>query len=355
MYIRKIKIIYILIFFISFLFFNCSKDTTGPSDGGGPQIGWAVGGVDDGYGLILHTTDGGDTWTRQGDSTAMANIEFGGVFALDSLTAWVVGGGFQSGAIFKTTDGGNTWIDQTQKGKIDVELFDIDALDINTAWVVGGEGKTFYTTDAGGTWTVKETGVDSALLVSVVAFDAQNIWICGGSSVGHAWGVILRSTDGGDSWTSQGDTALLNLYTIIAISAVNQNCAWAVGSGNTIIHTTDGGFNWVVQITESQTPADANGVCALNENRAWVVMDHDRIFLTEDGGQSWTQQPCPVTGYYILRVCALNKNLAWATGHEFSYPFGGCIIHTKDGGQSWQTQGIFDAGISGISFVNAYR
>jgi len=182
MYTRKIEIIYILIFFVSFLFFNCSKDTTGPSNGDGPQIGWAVGEPSGGYGRILHTTDGGETWTRHGDSTAMANINLGGVFAMDSLTAWVVGGGFQSGAIFKTTDGGNTWIDQTQKGKIDVELGEIYALDENTAWVVGEEGKTFYTIDAGNTWTVKETGLDSAQLSSVVAFDAQNIWVCGGSS-----------------------------------------------------------------------------------------------------------------------------------------------------------------------------
>ena len=30
-----------------------------------PQIGWITGSPVDGYGVILHTTDGGATWTEQ--------------------------------------------------------------------------------------------------------------------------------------------------------------------------------------------------------------------------------------------------------------------------------------------------
>jgi len=71
-----------------------------------------VGDPADGYGTILHTTDGGDTWERQGTAAEIPNVALGGVSAVDSNTAWIVGGNVSGGVIFYTTDGGNTWIPQ---------------------------------------------------------------------------------------------------------------------------------------------------------------------------------------------------------------------------------------------------
>jgi photosystem II stability/assembly factor-like uncharacterized protein len=65
-------------------------------------------------------------------------------------------------------------------------------------------------------------------------------------------GTILRSTDGGTSWTLQetGTTAAL-----FAVSFVDANTGWAVGFGifnsespiSPILHTTDGGASWTHQ------------------------------------------------------------------------------------------------------------
>src|SRR5712664_2183215 len=67
-----------------------------------PNTAIAIGGL----GTIVHTTDGGATWTLQ-DAGGTARLW--GVFFLDADTGWVVG---ESGTIFHTTDGGATWTPQ---------------------------------------------------------------------------------------------------------------------------------------------------------------------------------------------------------------------------------------------------
>ena len=77
------------------------------------NIGWAVGD----NGIILRTTDGGATWTRQempdppeGFPTrwlgAFKKTQLWRVRALNPETAWIVGSG---GIAFVTRDGGTTW------------------------------------------------------------------------------------------------------------------------------------------------------------------------------------------------------------------------------------------------------
>ena len=64
-----------------------------------PNKGRIAGG-DVGTGLILHTTDGGDTWDAQesGTSDSLASIHF-----VDSNVGWAVG---LYGTILHTTTGG---------------------------------------------------------------------------------------------------------------------------------------------------------------------------------------------------------------------------------------------------------
>jgi photosystem II stability/assembly factor-like uncharacterized protein len=66
----------------------------------GPLTGWAVGE----NGSILHTSDGGGTWSLQASGTK--NVLLGVAFT-SALTGWAVGFG---GTILHTTDGGASWV-----------------------------------------------------------------------------------------------------------------------------------------------------------------------------------------------------------------------------------------------------
>src|SRR5881398_501522 len=68
-------------------------------------------------------------------------------------------------------------------------------------------------------------------------------------------GTIVRTTDGGNSWTIQSSGTTQNLW---AVSFVDANNGTAVGESGTIVATTDGGAHWLPQT--SGTAVQLRGV-----------------------------------------------------------------------------------------------
>src|SRR4030095_5795048 len=64
-----------------------------------------------------------------------------------------------------------------------------------------------------------------------------------GTVVGD-YGTIVRTTHGGNRWTSQVSAPTQNLWSVFFIDGNNGT---AVGEGGTILGTTDGGANWALQ------------------------------------------------------------------------------------------------------------
>src|SRR5581483_3777188 len=64
-----------------------------------------------------------------------------------------------------------------------------------------------------------------------------------GTVVGE-YGTIVRTTDGGNSWTIQANDTTQTLWDV---SFTDVSHGTAVGEGGTIVTTTDGGANWVTQ------------------------------------------------------------------------------------------------------------
>src|SRR5712671_1288482 len=64
-----------------------------------------------------------------------------------------------------------------------------------------------------------------------------------GTVVGE-YGTIVRTTDGGNSWTIQTSGTTQTLW---AVSFTDANNGTAVGEGGTIVRTTDGGTHWASQ------------------------------------------------------------------------------------------------------------
>jgi len=115
--------------------------------------------VGDGYGVILHTTNGGRTWTRQGGPDEIPDVKLSCVAAIDAQNAWVVGGEHGAGLILRTRNGGETWkqqeIPEDAQGN---ELNGIFALDRDTAWAVGFDSVILHTTNGGATWVRQGQG-----------------------------------------------------------------------------------------------------------------------------------------------------------------------------------------------------
>jgi photosystem II stability/assembly factor-like uncharacterized protein len=300
------------------------------------NVGWITGVPADGYGVILHTTDGGENWTRQGSPNTVPNVPLSDVRAIDAYCAWVVGnedGNYA--AILRTTDGGKTWIRCGAPGSVpDFGALGIGAVDSKIAWVVGSNGTIIRTEDGGKTWTQQTSNI-SATLMKVAAIDRYNAWIVGDHDNGYA--VILRTTDGGLTWTRQGNASTVKTIGLIDVTAADNKTAWAVGVNHTVLKTIDGGASWQTRMDGIASGiAHMNGACAIDKSNAWIAQDYGRVYWTSDGGNNWNVQNPNGTGFWLMSVSARTLKTAWVVGQLYGHS--GIILHTTNRGVNWTEQ-----------------
>lgn len=138
---------------------------------GNRLIGAVVG--DDNY--IMHTTDGGASWSLATENIGTSTLDLEDVVFVNSTTAFAVG---DNGILVKTTDGGASWFVQTVPWGT-VNLLDIHADTPNRLWVAGADQLLYYTVDGGATWTnANVTGMPTTYDVRAVYFQgaAGRLW-----------------------------------------------------------------------------------------------------------------------------------------------------------------------------------
>ncbi|MDD2901339.1 MAG: YCF48-related protein [Syntrophales bacterium] len=321
-------------------------------------VGWVVGASNSGYGLILHTTDGGAHWVRQGSSEETPDVSLNGVCAIDRNNAWAVGintGGY--GTILRTTDGGAHWVRQGDPKQIpDLELSHVYALNRDCAWVVGYDGLILHTADGGRTWVRQGEGLvtSPAGLQGVYARDPLHIWAVGSPLPNGSCGVILRSTDGGASWQRQTYTPRQDIRApyLISVHGSSPHTVWVVGSG-TVMRSTNDGETWE-DLTPGSSILDYNDIFALDASTVWLVRDQGGIFKFD--GSQWQQQPSYQDGYYLLGISALDGETAWTVGTRSVPEDPPGIILFKEKGQDWTVQPFApNANLYDVSFVPQNR
>jgi photosystem II stability/assembly factor-like uncharacterized protein len=152
-----------------------------------------VAGGGDRLGGLWATSDGGVHWARRRLPGAV-----GGAYVIEFPTAstgWNVG---YDGAIYKTASSGRSWSRQATAGR---PLNDVSFLDELHGWVVGDDGAVLRTVDGGANWEWLYPGTDASLS-EVVFVDDLHGWAAGRAGEWpDYWDVLLRTTDGGDTWT----------------------------------------------------------------------------------------------------------------------------------------------------------
>ncbi len=282
------------------------------------NVGTAVGK----FGTIMHTTDGGNTWTVQESGTTR---DFNGVYFSDVNHGTIVGNctiSGENGIILRTTDGGNTWIEQ-QSG-IHQHLYGVAFSDNNNGLVVGNFGAVLKTTDGGTTWTQKTSGIISGLN-SVVILNLNTAIAVG------AVGKIIKTLDGGETWTTMTSNTTKYLRSIYFS---NSTTGCAVGDGGVIIRTTNSGSNWT--IVASNTTQNLNGISFFNENIGVIVSGNTTsgtgglMLKTINGGSTWSQisGTSSTAGGTLYCISAINA-FGYAVGN------GGKIVRSNDSGATW--------------------
>jgi photosystem II stability/assembly factor-like uncharacterized protein len=294
------------------------------------NTGWAVGD----NGTIIKTTNSGIDWLNQQSNTINS---LRGVSFVDINNGWAVG---ENGTVLKTTDGGSNWIMQTS-GVTD-DLNDVWFTNINTGLVVGEQGSVLKTNDGGNGWIAQTMG-NTITLYSVCLIDENNGWVVGdNSSTGHPDGLIKRTTDSGNTWTTQLSPINTEEECLYDVYFTDINTGWIVGRKHDgtnpwgeILKTTNGGSNWIAQICPTQ--AELSSVNFIDSNNGWataadrwygVIKGH--ILRTTNGGSTWL--------LYNLGVSKGTNGISFTNSiNGLTVGENGTIQLSMDGGKNWNS------------------
>jgi photosystem II stability/assembly factor-like uncharacterized protein len=174
-------------------------------------------------------------------------------------------------------------------------------------------------------WYLQNSGTTNSLLG--VSFTDANI----GTVVGSG-GTILRTTNGGTDWTAQASGTTWDLN---AVNFVNKDYGWIAGDmslaldSGIIIRTTNGGIEWTSQMVSH----NLYGIDFVDSLVGWAVGMVGTILKTTDGGVNWLPQTSGTTNAFrdVFFVDAL---VGWSVGGYFS----NLIRKTTDGGLTWFEQ-----------------
>ena len=255
-------------------------------------------------------------WAQLNSGTT--NILTDVCFISDEI-GWVVGYG---GIILKTTNAGGNWNEQTSGTALN--LHSVNFVTEQTGWIGGEDGLQLKTTNGGSNWLTSTINSDIEDVHDVFFID-ENIGHAVISKVipstGYAYGDILNSTDGGNSWIikiSIQDEDHLGLY------GINED-SWSVGTG-IAAYSTNYGVNW--NNVTPPTTDDLHSVFFINESTGWAV--GDLILKSTNGGIGWQILTSVVNS--LRGVHFVNENIGWAVGDD------GSMLYSSDGGTNWSNQ-----------------
>ncbi len=266
-------------------------------------------------GTILHTTDGGETWTPQ---TAPPTNAYFSIFFTDVMNGWAAG---YNGKIVHTTDGGQTWTDQA--APVSRDFYKVFFINSQMGWIAGGDDGGFpsyiqhrvilFTSNGGVSWTTQYSQAYESKLRSIRFVDQNNGFATGES------GIIMKTTDGGNNWSQQAVISSFHFSDIFFNDDLNGYVTGeylGVPHYAAIFKTSDGGINW--SETSLGTNESLAGIYFTDAYHGWAVggdsNNEGLIYYTSDMGQTWSMQSIPAVDF-LYRVFFADENSGWASGH----------------------------------------
>jgi len=293
-----------------------------------PDVGWVSGDK----GTILHTKDGGSSWTPQlGGDPASPDPKIDRLRFYDERHGWAVQG---RNKLLRTTDG-EAW---EEAGALPTAFTDyqfvspVDGFASATPSSQGNHDHIFRTRDGGGSWevvasckvkvVVEGTNRELSCTVERIVFPSRNVGYAIGSQFWfntQRWPPIIGKTvDGGETWEffvgpgnpkeaqledlaftdelngvvyAHGEVGLQKLYStsdgaktwksVVASPGsyprfyfADPEVGWSI-STNKLLYTTNGGKKWTA--VAQQFPSYQIGVSFPRRDRAYVVGDHGLV------------------------------------------------------------------------------
>lgn len=255
---------------------------------------------------IYRTSDGGASWSP---AYSVPAAIFGVVYAAPAK-AFAVGNdpGCSCGALYASADGGSSWSLGKTFAQATPSLWSIDFIDASTGFVGGDGGTLMKTTDGGATWTPLTINT-SGIIRSIQFVDAQHGYVVAARADNALMGEkVFKTTDGGTTWSEMAIPAM----TPMVVHFITPQIGFVGGSsgGPAIMKTIDGGATW-------------KKVTFGGDNTSYIL---SLQFTTPYVGYASGGRPSPGAGTY------------------------GFIIETTDGGEMWEQNATRSTTIRSLHF-----
>ena len=144
---------------------------------------------------------------------------------------------------------------------------------------------------------------DNTEFLNLQFFDANTGYVIGGTS---STPYVLKTTDGGDSWTNK-NTGLAN-EKVKSIAFQNINTGFVTTFGGKLFKTENAADNWTEVIPEEYTDIyGVNYAGNYSGNDVYYAYGNDKLFKTDNLGGTWTT--AYTESYWIFyRSCEANGN-----------------------------------------------
>jgi photosystem II stability/assembly factor-like uncharacterized protein len=290
-------------------------------------------------------TSGGWYWQNplaQGNSLNDAAVTAAGAIAVGD-----------AGVVFTSADGGASWTRRSsgRRGSLRV----VDFVNVSTGWAAG-DGGVIKTTNGGVSWQAQDLPGDGVYRFTDVSFvDASHGWACGSYAVagGAAASRIVRTTDGGDTWTIAEQwiesASKAEVQLLMQVDFVNATTGWATGWGYTaalgdwgyvVLKTMDAGDTWsITRFGDGRAEISAMDFTTATDG--WLatasLADYApaTIWRTTDGGGSWTAQTTR-SGATITDLAASPAGECYVSGQtQGTSDWVGFVLHSSDDGATW--------------------
>jgi photosystem II stability/assembly factor-like uncharacterized protein len=312
-------------------------------------------------GTVIKTTNGGKSWDVQHHAGG-TSYNLSGVHFTDSMNGWAVGGMKypSKNILLKTGNGGKNWTEVTTDTSLCYNA--VYFVDADTGFVVGEGGILLRTTDGGNSWDIRKIDdyigygwLDVFDLFAITFTDKQTGWIVG---FGYYGNQIYKTTDCGRTW--QWNEHILAPKIFVGLNDIcftDKNNGFIAGNEGAFLKTTNGGTTWQYQnLWEKYQNEDYQyfpSVFFTDSLKGWIVGGNYYAFIlkTTDGGENWTEEANNnnemMHNFYKIRFSSEPANNAgWIIG-QF-----GMIYRTTDAGGNWISQREKKYGFSSIYFVN---
>lgn len=238
----------------------------------------------------------------------------------------------------------------------------IDAVDTNVVWGLASDRTSQQnpvqeftrTTNGGQTWTAGTiTNAANHGPSCIMALNADTAWVAMFNVSGG--GSILRTNDGGVSWTKQTTatfTAPNGFPNVVHFFNANEGfCMGDPNGGYFEIYTTaDGGNNWI-RVPQANIAANLTGEFGITDvytnfgdSTVYFGTNKGRIYKSADRGANWTVSSTPYTGY-IGAITFRDANFGIACEADNATTSTDLII-TNDGGATWNLLPTSSAGFT---------